>query len=145
MNPQNKALVENLNQDLAAEYQTMVMCNTYAASVLGEHRKQLRELFRDEIPDDMKHAKFLADKIVALKGTPTLSVPHAPKAENDLDMLENILRMRAETIQRYGKRSQEAEAAGDIALRKDLEEMIRDATRHMEECEKILRGFIQTP
>ncbi|WFB36659.1 ferritin-like domain-containing protein [Kiritimatiellota bacterium B12222] len=142
MNTQLKDLIEKLNQDLAAEYQAVIMYNTYAAGVLGEHRQQLRELFLQEIPDEMEHAKYLADKIVALEGNPTLSIGKVPKAENDCEMLENVLKAEAETIQRYGQRRLEAEEIGDLALMNDLEEMISDETRHKEECEKILRGFI---
>jgi bacterioferritin len=141
MTQNNETLIEHLNQDLAAEYQAVIMYNTYAASVLGEHRKQLREFFRQEVPDELEHATFLADKIVALGGEPTTRIKEVPHADADRDMLENVRQAESDTIERYGRRRQQAEEAGDLALVNDLEEMISDETRHMEECDKILRGF----
>jgi bacterioferritin len=58
-------LIDGLNEDLAAEYQAVIMYRTYAALVSGPWRQELRGFFESEIPDELGHAAFLADKIVA--------------------------------------------------------------------------------
>lgn len=136
-----ETLIKNLNIDLAAEYQAVIMYNTYASSVLGVHRQQLQSFFKQEVPDELRHAEFLSGKIVALGGKPTTKVPEVPEACTPQAMLENVKQAEVDTIERYTNRRKEAESFGDLALVNDLEEMISDETVHMEECDKILRDF----
>src|SRR4026209_2308651 len=63
-----KALLDGLNQDLAGEYQALMMYVHYSAKVTGPYRRELRAMFQAEIADELGHAQFLADKIVALGG-----------------------------------------------------------------------------
>ena len=60
-----------LNEDLAREYQAVITYSTYASSVPGLYRQELREFFTAEITDELGHAQILADKIVTLGGRPT--------------------------------------------------------------------------
>lgn len=136
-----ETLIDNLNSDLSHEYQAVIMYNTYSACVLGAHRNQLRTFFREEVPDELRHAEYLSDKIVSLGGTPTTRASEVPAAADAHAMLENVKKAEAETIDRYVERRNEAEALGDFALVNDLEEMISDETGHMEECGKILQGY----
>ena len=66
-----ETLIQGLNQDLAHEYQAIIQYVTYAATVSGIHRGELKEFFLAEIQDELRHAQFLADKIAALGGKPT--------------------------------------------------------------------------
>ena len=68
----NKALIDGLNEDLAAEYQAVIMYRTYASLVSGPWRQELRAFFEGEIPDELGHAAYLADKVVALGGIPVV-------------------------------------------------------------------------
>ncbi|MBI3973563.1 MAG: ferritin-like domain-containing protein [Chloroflexi bacterium] len=69
--PSREQLIRLLNGDLSREYQAAVMYVTYAALVAGPFRPQLAAFFKREVPDELAHAQFLADKIAALGGTPT--------------------------------------------------------------------------
>ena len=71
-------LVDALNADLAGEYQAIIMYVTYAASVTGPHRPTLKEFFANEIPEELTHAQFLAEKIASLGGTPTTAPGRCP-------------------------------------------------------------------
>ena len=64
--------LKGLNVDLANEYSAVIMYRTYASQVQGQWRMELRAFFEQEIPDELGHAQILADKIVALGGTPTV-------------------------------------------------------------------------
>ena len=81
-----QALIDGMNQDLSAEYQAVVMYRTYAALVSGPSRPELRAFFEGEIPDELGHAAFLADKVVALGGTPTTT----PAPDDHVSLLEII-------------------------------------------------------
>ena len=71
-------LIELLNTDLASEYQAVIMDTTYAASVSGPHRPTLRSFFQAEIPEELRHAQFLADKISSLGGIPSVQPTPVP-------------------------------------------------------------------
>src|SRR6202167_6629034 len=65
-----QVLIDGLNQDLAGEYQAIVMYIQYSAKLTGPYRRELRALFQAEIADEQGHAQFLADKIASLGGEP---------------------------------------------------------------------------
>jgi bacterioferritin len=140
MTESKATLIEGLNEDLAHEYQAVIMYNTFASAVLGIYRKELENFFRSEVPDELNHAQFLSDKIVALGGIPTTQPAPVPEPADVKSMLEATRDAEAETIARYGRRRQQAEAYGDIGLVNDLEELISDETGHKEDTEKMLRG-----
>lgn len=134
-------LIKGLNEDLTYEYQAVMMYTTYAAMASGIHRPLLKAFFEGEIPEELQHAQFLANKITALGGLPTTKPAPVKLAENNRAMLEEVLKAETETIARYVQRRNQAEAFGDYGLVNDLEEIISDETRHKEETEKLLRGM----
>ena len=136
-----KELIDGLNEDLAAEYQAVIMYRTYASQVGGPYRIELRGFFEGEIPDELGHAAFLADKIVALGGTPTASAAPVPSAGGARQMLENALRAEEDTIARYTKRIEQAERAGEIAIKVELEDLVVDETRHRDDIRRMLAGW----
>ena len=70
-------LVKGLNEDLAGEFQAVIMYVTYAATVTGPHRPMLKQFFEGEIPEELGHAQFLAEKISSYGGTPTVTLQTA--------------------------------------------------------------------
>lgn len=138
---ESKELIELLNQDLANEYQAVIMYLTYAANVTGPHRLVLRQFFQKEIPEETGHAQFLSDKIASLGGQPTTTPAPVPAAANAKTMLENILMAEKSAIEGYKQRAEQATAFGDKGLATHLETMIEDETGHYEETLKILRGW----
>ena len=134
-------LIDGMNQDLAAEYQAVVMYRTYAALVSGPFRPELRTFFEGEIPDELNHAAFLADKIVALGGTPTTRAEEVPIVAGNREMLEVALKAEEDTIARYTKRAQQAEACGEIAIKVELENLIVDETNHRDDIRRMLKDW----
>jgi bacterioferritin len=134
-------LIENLNGDLAGELQAIVMYVTYAASVTGPHRPMLKQFFESEIPEELAHAQFLAEKIAGLGGRPTTEPRAVPPADEARQMLVNVLDAERRAIADYRQRAEEAAAFGDKGLAVHLETIVEDETGHYEETEKILRGW----
>jgi bacterioferritin len=141
MEDARRKLIEGLNEDLAAEYQAVVMYRTYASLVSGPYRQDLRAFFEGEIPDELSHAAFLADKIVALGGIPTTTVAPIPHTDDNRTMLENALRAEVETIERYTRRIGEAEQAGELAVKIRLEDLIVDESQHRDDIRRILKDW----
>lgn len=136
-----KALIDGLNEDLAAEYQAVIMYRTYASLVTGPYRQELKAFFEGEIPDEMSHAAFLADKIVALGGTPVTHAPEVPVSTNNREMLENALQAEIDTIERYTRRIDQAEKAGEISIKVQLEDLIVDESNHRDDIRRMLMNW----
>jgi bacterioferritin len=136
-----EALIEALNGDLAGEYQAVIMYTTYAAAVTGPHRPMLKQFFAAEIPEELAHAQFLADKIASLGGKPTTAPRPVPESGDPRQMLANVLAAEKQAIADYKARAEQAAAFGDKGLATHLETIVEDETAHFEETDKILRGW----
>ncbi len=136
-----KTLIKNLNKDLADELGAVIQYITYAAKVTGPYRPQLMEFFLAEVPDEQMHAQFLANKIVALGGEPTTIPSKVKEASNNREMLEAVLEAETNAVAGYKQRAEEADAIGDLGLKVQLEDMVRDETGHREETERMLRDW----
>jgi bacterioferritin len=134
-------LIDGLNQDLSAEYQAVVMYRTYASLASGPFRRDLKAFLEGEILDELNHAAFLADKIVALGGRPTVDVPPIPYTDDNRQMLENALQAEIDTIERYTRRIDQAEAAGELAVKIQLEDLIVDESQHRDDIRRILKDW----
>lgn len=134
-------LIDGLNTDLSFEYQAIIKYNQYAALVTGPYRLSLATFFRSEMPDELRHASFLADKVVALGGVPAYEPEPFQSTDDPKQMLEHLLKDERDTIARYKQRIEQAEAFGDVGLRTELENIISDETRHAEELERLLKGW----
>src|SRR5690606_24898644 len=136
-----QALIQGLNDDLAHEYQAIISYLLYSRLVSGPLRVELSDFLEDEIADELKHAKFLAHKIVALGGEPTARPAEVPLSRDNREIIELALQAEVDTIERYTRRIKQAEAAGEVGLRVDLEQIVSDETRHKEDLERILEGW----
>jgi bacterioferritin len=134
-------LIERLNEDLAGEFGAIIQYLTYAARATGPFRPQLSQFFLAEVPDEQAHAQFLANKIVALGGTPTTTARPVPAAKGNRQMVEAVLEAERKAIADYTQRAKDAEAFGDRGLVVQLDDMVRDESTHAEETERILRDW----
>ena len=134
-------LVELLNGDLSREYQAIITYIQYSASVTGPYRQELKQFFAGEIPDETRHAQYLADKISALGGVPTVT-PEAVAQETEVKkMLENIVEAERTARNNYSTRAKQADELGEVGLANRLEDMADDESGHLDETLKNLRGW----
>jgi bacterioferritin len=134
-------LLAGLNEDLANEFTAIISYLLYSRLVSGVHRLELAEFLEGEIADELEHAKFLSHKIVALGGTPATAPAPVRLGETNQQMLQFALESEKETIARYTKRIQEAEALGELGLKIELENLVAEETRHKEDLERVLLGW----
>jgi bacterioferritin len=133
-----QTLLAGLNEDLAHEYAAVIQYRTYASAVTGPFRQELRTFFANEIPDELGHAQLLADKIVALGGTPTVKAADVKSTDDPKQMLQNSLDDEVATIARYVERRRQAEEAGEPGLAVDLDDVIADESKHRDELRLML-------
>jgi bacterioferritin len=132
-------LIAGLNTDLNLELATLLRGVLHAAAARGMPGHELREMLRSELPSELEHAMFLADKIVALGG----EVRIAPALPGDLDnarqlLPENIAAER-KAIANYTRRIDQAAEFGDRGLVIRLEELLAAETDHLESLERLAR------
>jgi len=137
----NQHLIDGLNEDLAHEYNAVISYLLFAKMAHGHARLELGPFFEAEIADELRHAQFLAQKIIALGGTPTTAPAPVTLPKDNRGLLEAALAAETETIARYTQRIREAEDAGELGLKVDLEQLVSDETGHKEDLERILLGW----
>ena len=134
-------LIESLNKDLAAELGTVIRYNYQAGKSYGILGTELREMFEDEIKDELGHARFLTDVIIDLEGEPVTTPKDFEKPNVLKNILELDLKMEEEDVKNYLKHSREAEELGYIELKMKLEEMAADEAGHARVLRRILKGL----
>ncbi|GGE09238.1 bacterioferritin [Marinithermofilum abyssi] len=138
MKPEVKDLIDGLNEDLAHEYGAVIQYTYNASVVSGLSRPVLKPFFENEARDEIGHASFLAEKIVALGGTPVVQPSEVKQHTEVREMLQHAVDEEAATIQRYIQRMAQAEKAGEYGLKIELEDMVADETGHKEELQRLL-------
>jgi bacterioferritin len=133
-----RALLDGLKTDLKGEFQAIIMYRLYASMVQGPYRQELRAFFAAEIPEELRHAELLADKISALGGTPDWEPSPVVVAHDAKAMLEAALEAEVGTIDRYVQRRKQAEAAQEYGLAAELDTIIADETKHRDEIRQML-------
>jgi bacterioferritin len=133
-----RQLLDGLNEDLRGEFQAVIMYRLFASMVQGPWRQDLRAFFSNEIPEELGHAQILADKISALGGTPATEPAPVKIVREAKAMLETALAAEIETIERYVRRREQVEAAGEHGFAVVLDDMISDETNHRDEIRQIL-------
>lgn len=134
-------LIRSLNEDLAAEWGTVIRYTYQAGKSFGVTGAELREMFEREIQDELGHAAFLTDVIVDLGGEPTTTPKDFPRVEGISAMLKLDMEMELHDVQNYMRHAQQAEDMGEVELKFKLEEMAADEAGHARELRRILKGL----
>ncbi|NIV94897.1 ferritin-like domain-containing protein [candidate division KSB1 bacterium] len=134
-------LIKGLNEDLAAEWGTVIRYTYQAGKSFGILGTELREMFEQEVQDELGHATFLTDVIVDLGGEPTTTPKEFPKHDDIKAMLALDLEMEEQDVENYTKHAKMAEKLGEVELKIKLEEMAADEAGHAREIRRILKGL----
>lgn len=134
-------LIKALNEDLAAEWGTVMRYTYQSAKAFGLIGVELREMFEEEIQDELGHAAFLTDVIVDLGGEPTTTPMEFGKPDDLKAMMELDLKMEEQDIANYTKHADMAGELGFPELEMRLEEMAADEAGHARELRRIIKGL----
>ena len=141
-NETKEKLIACLNDDLALELAGIVRSVYQASTAGGLLGHELRELLQKELPVELQHAQFLADKIAILGGTPTTSIADVALPVDVGKMIDEDIATEWKIVTRLRERAGQAEGFGDIGLKIRLEEMIADGTDHANALQR-LAGLTQ--
>ena len=134
-------LIQGLNEDLAAEWGTVIRYTYQAGKSFGVLGVELREMFAEETQDELGHASFLTDVIIDLGGEPTTTPKSFDKPESLKAMLELDLEMEKQDVEHYRAHAAMAEELGMVELQIKLEEMAADEAGHARELRRLVKGL----
>jgi bacterioferritin len=137
----NEEMIELLNGDMQHEIKAALTYLHQHATATGFQGEQLRAFLAPEIPGELQHAVFLADKIVGLGGTPDVSVPPIETHTDVESMLAHDLALEKEAVANYKLRAEQADELGDVGLKVRLEELAAEEADHEEAISRFVRGL----
>jgi bacterioferritin len=136
-----ETLIQALNEDLAAEWGTIIRYTYQAGKSFGLLGAELRELFQEEAQDELGHAAFLTDVIVDLGGEPTTTPKEFAKPADLKGMVALDLEMELQDVANYIQHAKLAEELEQVELKLKLEEMAADEAGHARELRRLLKGM----
>ena len=136
-----EVLINGLNEDLAAEWGTIMRYTYQAGKSFGILGAELREMFAREIQDELGHATFLTDVIIDLGGEPTTKPKEFAKPADLRAMLELDLQLETDDVKNYVEHAELAGELGEVELKVKLEEMAADEAGHARELRRLLKGL----
>lgn len=134
-------LLEGLQQDLEREQALVLQYMYQSAVVLGMHAVHIAPYLRQGAEEELAHVAFFCDQIVNLGGVPKLASQKYDETRDLKQMLEKDLDRERETILELRERTKQAELAGEMGLKIQIERLIADETSHMRSLERMLRGW----
>ncbi len=125
-----QSLINDLNEDLAREYQAIIAYTVYSNVLKGAQWMNIASELKIHAAEELQHALIIADQIDYLGGMPSV----APKPVKLSDKPEDIIRFdldnETQTILNYRRRVRQAEALGHFALAEQLRKIISQEQEH---------------
>ncbi len=131
-------LIHGLNDQLNREVTTFLRYLLQAAKIKGAQWQNVREMYQEEVADEVGHAQYLADQIVMLGGTPKLQPDLSPPPSDVREMLSNDAREEQTDVQNYTRLAGMAEKEGLFALKMKMEEQAADEDEHRQAMQRLL-------
>lgn len=134
----SQELVDGLNHALNREISTFLRYMQQAALIKGAAWETVRAMYGEEVPEEVGHAQYLAEKIVVLGGMPKLSPDLTPPPSDPREMLRRDIEEEYKDVAHYLKLSVLADKAGLIDLKIKMEEQAADESLHAQKMKRML-------
>lgn len=134
----NEKLLTGLNNQLNREISTFLRYMLQAASIKGAEYESVREMYLNEVEDEVNHAQYLANQIVMLGGTPKIDPDLTPPPEKVEQMLKNDAEEEKKDVQNYKSLADLAKSAGLFSLKMNMEEQGAEEDEHGQEMRRLL-------
>ncbi|UWZ82273.1 ferritin-like domain-containing protein [Occallatibacter riparius] len=123
-------LINDLNEDLAREYQAIIAYTVYSNVLKGAQWMSIAAELKLHAAQELQHALIIADQIDYLGGMPTNTPKPVKLSEKPEDMIRFDLDNETETIKNYRRRVKQAEGLGHYALAEQLRTIISQEQEH---------------
>jgi bacterioferritin len=131
-------LIDELNNDLAKEFQALVQYVQHAAAITGPQYDAIKAELIVHSNEEHAHAISLSDQIDFLGGVPGVDVAQAHISPDSKVMLEQDLDGELDAIARYKERVAQAEMLQEYGLRRALEDILMVEEEHARDLQDAL-------
>ncbi len=128
--PTRKLLIEQLNDDLAREYQAIIAYVIYSQMLKGAQYMAIAKELEVHAAEELQHALTIAKHIDYLGGTPTATVKPVKITDDPKAMLRADLENENNTIRAYRERVRQCEELSEYAIAEDIREILRQEQEH---------------
>jgi bacterioferritin len=125
------ALIANLNEDLAREYQAIIAYVVYSQAIKGAQFMSIAKELEGHAKQELQHALFIAKQIDYLGGDITATPKPVKTAAKATAMLHFDLDNERETIVQYRTRVKQCEALGEYAMAEVIREILKEEQDHL--------------
>jgi len=126
-------LIHGLNEDLAAEWESVVRYIYQANQVVEAAGLESHITLMEDVEEKLHHITFLTNEIISLGGKPMTQIRPIEEERDLKAMLELDLDLELREIENYHKHAQLAERLGDVKLKAKLEALAVDEVDHARE------------
>ncbi len=131
-------LINGLNEQLNREVSTFLRYMLQAATIKGAEFEPVRQMYLEEVQDEVGHAQYLSNQIEMLGGTPKLD-PDLTRPPGDVrEMLKNDAEQEVNDVKNYMRLAELAGKEGFFALKLQMEEQAADEDEHGQEMRRLL-------
>jgi bacterioferritin len=124
-------LIENLNEDLAREYQAIIAYVNYSQVLKGAAYMNIANELAVHATEELAHALKISNAIDYLGGMPTVQPKPVKTSEKAEEMLRFDLDNERETIRQYRRRLKQAEELNEYALSETIRTILIDEQDHL--------------
>jgi bacterioferritin len=126
-----EALIDQLNEDLAREYQAIIAYVIYSQVLKGAQYMNIAKELEKHAGEELAHALTVSKHIDYLGGMPTASPKPVTQSEKPEEMLRADLKNESDTIRAYRERIGQCESLGEYAIAEDIREILRQEQEHL--------------
>src|SRR5437867_9037826 len=123
-------LIDQLNEDLAREYQAIIAYVIYSQVLKGAEYMAVAGELKKHAQEELAHALIISKHVDYLGGMPTTKVMPVRVSEEPTVMLRADLENETNTIRNYRERIQQCESLGEYAIAEDIREILRQEQEH---------------
>lgn len=109
-----------------------------AASITGVQYEPIRQMYLEEVTDEVGHAQYLANQIVLLGGKPALKPDLTPPPVDVKQMLQHDADEEKTDVGNYVRLAALAEKESHYALKMVMEQQAADEDEHGQEMRRLL-------
>ena len=123
-------LIDQLNDDLAREYQAIIAYVIYSQVLKGAEYMSIAKELEKHAGDELAHALKISKHIDYLGGMPTATAKPVKTSDDPRVMLRADLENETTTIRAYRERIQQCEMLQEYAIAEDIREIVRQEQEH---------------
>lgn len=137
-NEAKERLVEQLNEDLSLEFQSIVQYVQHVATITGPEYASTVDELKVHLGEELNHASVLAEQVAFLGGTPSTSVAEVPPVADSTGALRADLELETAQLERYRTRVQDATDMGLPDVAEALRPLLTQTQEHVRDLQAAL-------